>query len=78
MREERRTKVILLCLGIGLLGMLPASQCVAAEDTAQEMFHNARTYTVRIKTQITTPFVEDERGSFQGAGFLIDSERGRH
>jgi len=48
----------------------------AAQETAEAIFRDARSYTVRIRTQITTPFVEDERGSFSGAGFLVDSTRG--
>jgi S1-C subfamily serine protease len=47
-----------------------------AEDNAERVFHEARAYTVRIRTQIPTPFIEDERGSFEGAGFLVDAERG--
>jgi len=62
--------VVLIALGI--VGVRPA----AAEDGAQTVFRAARHYTVRIRTQITTPFMEDERGSFSGAGFLVDSTRG--
>jgi serine protease Do len=47
-----------------------------AEDNAETVFREARAYTVRIRTQIPTPFIEDERGSFEGAGFLVDAERG--
>jgi S1-C subfamily serine protease len=39
------------------------------------VFRDARAYTVRIRTQITTPFMEDERGAFSGAGFLVDANR---
>ena len=48
----------------------------ALDDPAERVFRDARAYTVRIHTQITSPFVEDQRGSFEGAGFVIDSERG--
>ncbi len=46
-----------------------------AQERAEVIFRDAREYTVRIRTQITTPFIEDERGSFTGAGFLVDSTR---
>ena len=46
-----------------------------AEDRIESIFRDTRGYTVRIRTQINTPFIEDETGSFFGAGFLIDSER---
>ena len=47
-----------------------------AQERTETVFREARDYTVRIRTQITTPFLEDERGSFSGAGFLVDSTRG--
>ena len=46
-----------------------------AQDGAETVFHDARNYTVRIRTQVTTPFMGDEQGSFEGAGFLVDGER---
>lgn len=49
---------------------------VAAENQAERVFREAREYTVRIRTQIETPFMGDEQGSAQGAGFLIDAKRG--
>jgi len=45
-------------------------------DPAERVFRDARSYTVRIHTQITSPFVEDQRGSFEGAGFVVDATRG--
>jgi S1-C subfamily serine protease len=47
-----------------------------ANDPAERVFRDARSYTVRIHTQITSPFVEDQRGSFEGAGFVVDEARG--
>ena len=46
-----------------------------AQDRAETIFREARAYTARIRTQIATPFIEDEQGSFEGAGFLVDAER---
>lgn len=54
------------------LGARPAQ----SQEHAETVFRDARAYTVRIRTQITTPFIEDERGSFSGAGFLVDATRG--
>ena len=39
-------------------------------------FHQAERYTVRVRTSIKLPFDSDEQGTFDGAGFLVDSERG--
>lgn len=54
------------------LGVQPAQ----SQEHAETIFRDARAYTVRIRTQITTPFMGDERGSFSGAGFLVDAARG--
>lgn len=48
---------------------------VGALDRTESVFREARSYTVRIRTQISTPFFEDMRGSFEGAGFLVDAKR---
>jgi hypothetical protein len=37
---------------------------------------NAERYTVKIRTRVKYPSREDKKGSFSGAGFLIDSKRG--
>ncbi|MBI3221562.1 MAG: hypothetical protein HYZ46_00400, partial [Nitrosomonadales bacterium] len=55
----------------------PSSSAGRTDDTqAETVFRDAREYTVRIRTQIETPFTEDRQGSFSGAGFLVDSDRG--
>ena len=63
---------------IAVLAQVVATVAGAAtvpRDRAEIVFRDARAYTVRIRTQITTPFMEDERGAFEGAGFLVDAER---
>ena len=52
-----------------------AGAATVQRDRAEIVFREARAYTVRIRTQITTPFMEDERGAFEGAGFLVDANR---
>ena len=42
----------------------------------EDYFEKALTYTVEITSQIKTPFLEDTQGIFNGAGFLVDKERG--
>jgi S1-C subfamily serine protease len=48
----------------------------SSDLSAEAAFREARDYTVRIRTRIETPFIDDERGSFEGAGFLVDARRG--
>ena len=61
-----------VCLAACGSGSGPA----AAQEQAETIFRSARDYTVRIRTQVTTPFIEDELGAFSGAGFFVDSARG--
>ena len=42
----------------------------------EKIFANASLYTLELYIEISTPFVEDEKGSFMGTGFLIDEELG--
>lgn len=72
-----RPQLLLVTIAVSALTLLAfASVHVAAENGAERVFREARAYTVRIRTQITTPFVTDTRGSFEGAGFLVDATRG--
>jgi len=63
----------------GTVLLLAAGTLRAGEtsgDRAEAAFREAREYTVRIRSRIETPFVEDEEGAFSGAGFLVDATRG--
>lgn len=43
---------------------------------ADTFLSDAEKYAVRVKSSISYPFAEDQAGTFNGAGFLIDKERG--
>lgn len=43
---------------------------------AQSVLDEAEGYAVRVKASIGYPFAEDKAGTFNGAGFLFDKERG--
>ena len=75
MTAPRRSSLALLT-AFTMMSLGPGMRPSQAEDRASSIFRDARAYTVRIRTQITTPFLEDERGSFSGAGFLVDAARG--
>jgi len=45
-------------------------------DSQKTHFENANTYTVKIRSRVEYPFLKDERGSFSGAGFLINQSLG--
>src|SRR5512141_2242322 len=60
-------------------GAVESRATFAAEprhDSPEAIFRAARAYTVRVRTEITLPFAEDERGAYQGAGFVVDVKRG--
>src|SRR5919204_519691 len=61
--------------GSGLARDCPGARA-ASRDAAEAIFRGARAYTVRIRTEIVTPFAEDSRGAFMGAGFVVDPNRG--
>jgi serine protease Do len=64
---------------VGLCALAPravAGAPTGSQDRTEAIFREARGYSVRIRTQISDPFIEDTRGSFSGAGFLVDAERG--
>jgi len=54
--------------------LLALSSISFAED--EKYFEEAHDYTVHIRTQVEIPFYGEEAGSFVGAGFLVDKERG--
>ena len=72
----RKKLTIALSIVVAIAGITVAGTRVAAEMDAERIFREARDYTVRIRTRVETPFMNDPRGSFQGAGFLVDAARG--
>jgi len=61
-------------LPVAVLAMLSASLPVAAND--EEVFEDARAYTVKIRTRVELPFIGDRKGASTGAGFVVDPGRG--
>ena len=44
--------------------------------TPEEIFAAATTYTVKVRTYVRHPLLTDTEGTSEGAGFLVDRERG--
>ena len=59
----------LLVVVVGLAG-LP----VLAGD--EEAFDVAKHYTVKVRARVELPFFGDHRGTYHGAGFVVDTQRG--
>ncbi len=54
--------------------LIVASRAYAA--IGEDVYEQAPGYTVHIRTVVKMPFAEDKRGSWFGAGFVVDAERG--
>lgn len=70
-----RTMMARVATTLGVAASLALGVVPSNAVTPEAIFRDARNYTVRIRSQVTTPFYEDERGSFTGAGFVIDAGR---
>jgi S1-C subfamily serine protease len=44
--------------------------------STEDIFSQAEKYTLKLITEIQTPFIKDEAGFFKGTGFLIDRKKG--
>lgn len=58
-----------------LMGLGFGSQAWADTQTAEGIFENAKTYTVKIKTSVPLPFGDDSKGTWTGAGFVVNAKR---
>lgn len=56
------------------LALLAAS--ARGESAGEDVFEQAKLWTVQIRTAVDRAFVEDESGSFFGAGLVVDAARG--
>jgi S1-C subfamily serine protease len=70
----------LLPLSLSLLLNAPALEASMSGDLAEkageDAFRDAKDWTVQIRTSVSRPFTQDEMGSFQGAGLVVDARRG--
>ena len=56
--------------------LLLTSFAASAEQAGEAAFREAARWTVQVRTAISRPFAEDELGSLQGAGLVVDARRG--
>ena len=69
------TLCLTLAVLVGIVG-LPFATSVADNGEASGYLTKAEQYTVKIRTRVKYPSMMDNKGSFTGAGFLIDAKRG--
>ena len=65
---------IILCSLLLLVSSAPANSEKVKEG--ENHFAKANAYTVKVKNRVKYPFIKDKKGSFSGAGFLIDKKLG--
>jgi S1-C subfamily serine protease len=63
-------KLLLLALGLA-----PALS-IAVESPGEEAFKSAVGWTAQVRASVSRPFIEDEQGSWLGAGLVVDARRG--
>lgn len=72
--KKTYTKILAAAPLVALLALVVSGRTVADRDGAA--FAEALDYTVKIRVAVQTAFIEDTQGSHNGAGFLVDRERG--
>lgn len=63
-------------LGAVLVAGMAGSAFAASDAATDRYFREANDYTVRVRAHVTDAFIEDDQGSWMGAGFLVDRDRG--
>jgi serine protease Do len=48
----------------------------ALAQNGEEAYRSAAKWTVQVRTSVSEPFIQDEQGTWLGAGLLVDSRRG--
>jgi S1-C subfamily serine protease len=59
-----------------LLCLLLLTSMAHAESPGEDAFRAAADWTVQVRTAVNQPFIEDDQGSWFGAGLLVDATRG--
>jgi S1-C subfamily serine protease len=68
-------KILSISGVFSLTGLLLTTVAYGAV-TPEEVFEEASSYTVRIKTRIEHAFGSEQAGAFSGTGFIVDVDRG--
>ncbi len=63
-------------INILLVSSALCAACPLWAQNAEDVFNDARSYTVQIRVSVPVPFIDDDKGNFAGAGFVVDAARG--
>lgn len=59
-----------------VIALLLNSAAAAGESPGEDVFEDAKHWTVQIRTSVDRAFIEDSQGSSSGAGLVVDAQRG--
>jgi S1-C subfamily serine protease len=59
-----------------LCALLLLTATVHAQSPGEDAFRSAADWTVQVRASVQRPFIQDEQGSWDGAGVLVDADRG--
>ena len=59
-----------------LCALFLVTATVHAQSPGEDAFRSAADWTVQVRTSVQRPFIQDEQGSWDGAGMLVDASRG--
>jgi S1-C subfamily serine protease len=60
-----------------LLALVVCGNAIGASaDSGESIFRGALSYTVQVRTAVSTPLEGDLKGTARGAGFVVDGQRG--
>jgi len=62
----------LLCV----VSLLFNQSTISGVLSTEGIFSDSEKYTLKLRTDISVPFIDDDQGSFKGTGFLIDAKKG--
>jgi S1-C subfamily serine protease len=61
---------------LALMLLATVAHAQRGQNEGEEAFRAAGDWTVQVSTSVSRPFVEDEQGTWMGAGMLVDASRG--
>ncbi len=59
-----------------LIALVLLATTAGAQSADENVFEEAKLWTVQIRTAVDRAFAEDEQGSYSGAGLVVDAARG--
>ncbi len=59
-----------------MFGFFFSQSVLSVGLSTEDIFSHAEKYTLKLRTDISIPFIHDDKGSFKGTGFLVNKKKG--